>query len=268
MRGTIFRANPNFSLFTFPFSIPSTPVGYETISLNPGKQEMKGAQFVKVGGEPLSIQDIKMDENVYDSGCILWWYNQETGTYDANAFWFTCLYDEQGQELNVAGWGDEELWAPIEKTFAPGESFWIQPDGGLESATYTMAGQVEVTDVSDEYYAIPLVPGKQAQFTNPFPTGALNIQDIKMSENVYDSGCILWWYNQTTGTYDANAFWFTCLYDEQGAELNIPGWGDEELWAPIQKTFDAGTGFWIQPDGGLESANVMFKNPFYKAPAK
>ena len=209
-----------------------------------------------------------MDENVGDNGCIIWWYNQGTGTYDANAYWFTCLYDMDGNELGYAGWGDGEYWAPVEKTFAPGESFWIQPDGGLESASYTMAGEVEVTDVSEEYYAIPLVPGQQAQFTNPFPTGALDLQAIKMDETVGDNGCIIWWYNQDTGTYDANAYWFTCLYDMDGNELGYAGWGDGEYWAPVEKTFDAGTGFWIQPDGGLESASVMFKNPFYVAPAK
>ena len=229
---------------------------------------IKGAQFVKVGGAPLSIQDIKMSEDVGDAGCTLWWYNPSTGTYDSDAYWFTCLYDMEGTELGYAGWGDEEYWAPVEKTFAPGESFWIKADGLLESASYTMAGQVEVTDVNDEYYAIPLVPGQKAQFTNPFPTGALNLQDIKMDEGVGDSGCTIWWYNASTGAYDADAYWFTCLYDMDGNELGYSGWGDEEYWAPVEKTFTAGSGFWIKADGLLDSASVLFKNPFYVAPTK
>ena len=229
---------------------------------------MKGAQFVKVGGAPLSIQDIKMDDSLNDGDCEIWWYNPTTGAYDDHAYWFTCLYDMDGNELNIPGWGDGEFWAPIEKTFAPGEAFWIQPNGGLASCTYTMSGEVEVTDASDEYYAIPLVPGEQAQFTNPFPTGALNLQDIKMDDSLNDGDCEIWWYNQTTGAYDDHAYWFTCLYDMEGTELNIAGWGDGEFWAPIAKTFDAGSGFWIQPNGGLSSVNVLFKNPFYKAPAK
>ena len=233
---------------------------------------MKGAQFVKVGGQPLSIQDIKMDDGVGDGGCMLWWYNQSTGAYDAYAYWYTELYaDEDGDiTLGYAGWGDFDYWMPIEKTFAPGESFWIKPDGLIESASYTMAGEVEVTDVSDEYYAVPLVPGKQAQFTNPFPTGALNLQDIKMDEGVGDGGCMIWWYNQSTGAYDPYAYWYTELYADEDGDITLgyAGWGDFDYWMPIEKTFVAGSGFWIKADGLLDSANVLFKNPFYKAPEK
>ena len=246
--------------------ISSDIVGYTTVDLVPGDQVMKGASFVSVGDDELDLQDIKMDAACPDSGAEIWWWNGST--YDARAYWFTDLYaDESGETtLGYAGWGDEMYWMPISKTFAPGEAFWIQANGGLASASVTLAGQVAVASSADQYYGIPLTPGEQVQLTNPFPTGSLNIQSIKMSDNVPDSGAEIWWWNGAT--YDARAYWFTDLYADESGEttLGYAGWGDEMYWMPISKTFTDGTGFWIQANGGLESATVKFPNPFYVAP--
>ena len=91
---------------------------------------------------------------------------------------------------------------------------------------------------------------------------ALDLQSIKMDDDVVDGGAQIWWWNGST--YDAKAFWYTELYaDEEGeTTLGYAGWGDLEYWMPINKTFATGEGFWIQ--AGV-NATVKFPNPFYVA---
>ena len=102
----------------------SNIVGYESRSLTALKKVINGANFLTVGEDALDIQSIAMDDDCVDSGATIWWWNG--ASYDADAYWYTCLYDEEGNELNYAGWGDGELWAPVVKTFGIGEGFWIQ----------------------------------------------------------------------------------------------------------------------------------------------
>ena len=109
------------------FAIESSNiVGYETRSVSQDQKVMNGANFVTVGGDALNIGDIKMDDTVVDGGAHIWWWNGET--YSDQAHWYTELYaDEEGETtLGYAGWGDEDYWMPIEKTFKAGEGFWIQ----------------------------------------------------------------------------------------------------------------------------------------------
>ena len=243
----------------------SNTVGYETRSLVADKQVINGANFVTVGQDYMDLQSITMDEDCVDSGAMIWWWNTATGKYDAKAYWYTELYaDEEGETtLGYAGWGDPEYWMPITKTFAPGESFWIQANGA--AATVTFAGEVAGVDAAEEYFGIDLVADKQVQMTNPFPVGSFDLQSIKMDEDCVDSGAMIWWWNTATGKYDAKAYWYTELYADEDGEttLGYAGWGDPEYWMPISKTFEAGQGFWIQANGA--AATVQFANPFYQA---
>lgn len=103
-------------------------VGYESRSLTADKKVVSGVNFVTVGENYLDLQTITMDDDVVDGGASIWWWNTDTGKYDASAYWYTELYaDEEGETtLGYAGWGDPEYWMPISKTFAAGEGFWIQ----------------------------------------------------------------------------------------------------------------------------------------------
>ena len=42
-------------------------------------------------------------------------------------------------------------------------------------------------------------------------------------------------------------------------------WGDGEGWIAIDKTFDAGEAFWVQPGDDAVNPAIMFPNPFYVA---
>ena len=113
-------------------------VGYQTMDLTAGKQVMKGAMFVTVGDAALSLQDIKMDTNTLSDGTTrIWWWNKDTRKYTYACWVPSCNAD--GDYIDANGtvvqneadaalvWGDESGWIAIEKTFAPGEGFWIQP---------------------------------------------------------------------------------------------------------------------------------------------
>ena len=241
-------------------------MGYTTVDLVPGKQVVKGASFVTVGDDELDLQDIKMSDNLIDGQAQIWWWNG--ATYDAKAYWYTDLYaDEEGETtLGYAGWGDFDYWMPVAKTFAPGEAFWIKVNDTAASASVTLAGQVAVASTSEQYYGIPLTPGQQVQMTNPFPTGDLSLQSIKMSDNLIDGQAQIWWWNGAT--YDAKAYWYTDLYaDEEGeTTLGYAGWGDFDYWMPVSKTFSEGEGFWVKVNDTATSATLKFPNPFYVAP--
>ena len=236
-------------------------VGYESRDLTAGAKVISGANFVTVGNDEMPLQSIKMNEDCDDSGAEIWWWNGST--YGAHAYWVTELYgDEDGEiELGYAGWGDFDYWMPINKTFAPGESFWIKANG--LDATVTFAGEVAACDAATEYYGIDLSAGNKVLMTNPFPVGSFTLQSIKMNEDCDDSGAEIWWWNGST--YDAHAYWVTELYgDEDGeVELGYAGWGDFDYWMPITKTFRAGEGFWVKANG--LDATIKFQNPFYKA---
>ena len=108
-------------------------VGYQTVSLEPGVQGIKGATFVTVGKDALDIQDIKMNKALADSEAQIWWW--DGSKYEAKAFWYTDLYkDETGATTyGYAGWGDEVYWMPVEKSFANGEGFWIKVNGTVSA---------------------------------------------------------------------------------------------------------------------------------------
>ena len=142
MKKVMFAAAVAAGLAAFGEGIESAnTVGYETRSLTPGQKVINGANFVTVGENAMSIQSITMDDGVGDGECSIWWWNTATGKYDASAYWYTELYaDEDGETtLGYAGWGDFDYWMPVNKTFDAGQGFWIQPNGGLSSATVKFA---------------------------------------------------------------------------------------------------------------------------------
>ena len=201
-----------------------------------------------------------MNDDCADGGADIWWWNGST--YDAHAFWYTELYaDEDGEKtLGYAGWGDFDYWMPVDKTFAPGESFWIRANG--LAATVTFSGEIAACDSASRYYGIDLVADEKILMTNPFPVGSFELQSLKMDEDCADGGADVWWWNGST--YDAHAFWYTELYaDEDGEKtLGYAGWGDFDYWMPVSKTFNAGEGFWVRANG--LAGTIKFPNPFYK----
>ena len=261
-------------------------VGYQTMDLTAGKQVMKGAMFVTVGDTALSLQDIRMDsDTLTDATTKIWWWNKDTRKY-TNAFWCPAC-NANGDYIDANGtvveeekdaalvWGDGETWVAIEKTFAPGEGFWIQPADDNVAPKVSIAGELATTDSTIQYLTANLTAGKQVQFTQPMPVGTFGLQTIKISGVLSDATTKIWWWNKDTRKY-TNAFWCpacnangdyidangTVVEEEKDAALV---WGDGETWVAIDKTFDAGEAFWVQPADDSVSPVLMFPNPFYVA---
>ena len=262
-------------------------VGYQTMDLTAGKQVMKGAMFITVGDTALSLQDIRMDaDTLADASTKIWWWNKDTRKY-TNAYWCpSCNADGdyidangtvvQNESQAALVWGDEDGWIAINKTFAPGEGFWIQPDSGAPSPAVSIAGELATTDSTIQYLTANLTAGKQVQFTQPMPVGAFSLQTVKLSGALADASSKVWWWNKDTRKY-TNAYWCpscnadgdyidangTVVQNESQAALV---WGDEDGWIAIEKSFEAGEAFWVQPDSGASAPVIMFPNPFYVAP--
>ncbi len=261
-------------------------VGYQNMDLTPGKQVMKGAMFISVGGASLSLQDIKLVGADADGTSKIWWWNKDTRKY-TNAFWCPS-YNAGGDPIDAEGnvvaneaqaalvWGDGESWVAIEKTFAPGEGFWIQPDSGASEPQVSIAGELATTDSTIQYVTANLTAGKQVQFTQPMPVGTFGLQTVKLGGADADGTSKIWWWNKDTRKY-TNAFWCPS-YNADGDPIDAEGnvvaneaqaalvWGDGESWVAIEKMFDAGEAFWVQPDSGASAPVLMFPNPFYVAP--
>ena len=264
----------------------SNTVGYQAMDLTPGKQVMKGAMFISVGEASLSLQDIRMDAaTLADATTRIWWWNKDTRQY-TNAFWCPAC-NADGDYIDAEGnvvekesdaalvWGDESTWVAIEKTFAPGEGFWIQASADNVSPKVSIAGELATTDNTIQYLTANLTPGKQVQFTQPMPIGTFGLQTVKITGVICDATTRIWWWNMNTRQY-TNAFWCpACNADGDyiDAEGNVVEkesdaalvWGDESTWVAIEKTFDAGEAFWVQPSGDAVSPVLMFPNPFYVA---
>ena len=261
-------------------------VGYQSMDLTAGKQVMKGAMFISVGEASLSLQDIRMDADTpADGGTRIWWWNKDTRKY-TSAYWCPS-YNADGDPIDAQGnvvaseakaalvWGDELTWVAIEKTFAPGEGFWIQPDSGAPSPVVSIAGELATTDTTIEYISVNLTAGKQVQFTQPMPVGSFSLQTVKLAGAPADGGSRVWWWNKDTRKY-TNAYWCPS-YNADGDPIDANGnvvaseaqaalvWGDELSWVAIEKTFDPGEAFWVQPDSGASAPAIQFPNPFYVA---
>ena len=240
--------------------VSSDIVGYNTKTVTTANyQEMVGASFNSVGAEALDIQDITLvGDNANGTAWIKWW-DPETKTYSQRAWYVANFYDpDTDEDLDYGGWGDDD-WAPITKTFAPGEGFWFSPNKA--SVGITIAGSVEQT--ANQYVGRTVAKAnQQIMVINAFPT-ALNIQDIVLDNDNAEGGSWIKWWDSATKKYSDRAWYVANFYDpDTDEDLDYGGWGDDD-WAPLTKTFAAGDGFWFSPN--KDNVTICFPNPFYKA---
>ena len=269
------------------FAIESAnTVGYQTMDLTPGKQVMKGAMFISVGNSSLSLQDIRMDaDTLADGSSKIWWWDKDTRKY-SYAYWCPAC-NADGDYIDANGdvvenesdaalvWGDESTWEAIEKTFAPGEGFWVQAASANVSPKVSVAGELATTDNTIQYLTANLAAGKQVQFTQPMPVGSFGLQTVKIAGALADGSSKIWWWNKDTRKY-SYAYWCPAC-NADGDYIDANGdvvenesdaalvWGDESSWEAIEQTFEAGEAFWVQPASTATAPVIMFPNPFYVA---
>ena len=226
----------------------SNIVGYQTSAeLTKGANTTYAAMFENVTGENLPLSGLKLSDGCPADGTtsIMWW----VGHWE-KAFWVELDFDP-----NNIGWGDDEDWLPIDKTFEIGEAFFVQASSGTTEPTITAAGQVLDANGAD-YYGIELPKGQNKFVSNPFP-GSINLQDIKLSAGCPADGTtsIMWW----VGHWE-KAFWVELDFNPEDL-----GWGDDEDWLPIEKTMALGEGYFVQASSGTTEPEMLFPNPLASA---
>ena len=244
--GAIAVAAPLFAAVESP-----NIVGYQTSDLTSsvGSLITSGVMFQNTTGSSIDIQSIQMGASVYaDAGSyIMWW----EGHWE-KAYWVE-LQDVDG---TPKGWGDDENWETINKTFELGEAFFVFGSSDNAAPSITVSGQVY--NPGTQYAGVSLAPGS-LEFVSPvFPLGEISIQSIKMADAVYaDAGSyIMWW----EGHWE-KAYWVE-LQDVDGTPK---GWGDDENWETINKTLGSGEGFFAFGSSDNAAPEILFPNPLYVA---
>ena len=218
----------------------SNIVGYQKIQLHAG-YNMIGAQFTKVGGGKLNIEDndfqpdaslpgIDLSTDDYFTSYIMPWGGSD---YAQNIYW-----------AGNVGWGEEydNKWLtgefqPAEKEFSESEGAWLWTPS---AASVTVAGEVITTNVT-----VQLSAGFN-MLSCPFPCAitldsivpSATMSGIDESTEEYFTSYIMPWGGSD---YAQNIYW-----------AGNVGWGEEydNKWltgsfTPASKTFALGEGFWL-----------------------
>ncbi|MBR1608276.1 MAG: hypothetical protein IJ678_01510 [Kiritimatiellae bacterium] len=204
-------------------------MGYEKVALPSNAYYLSGVQFVKVGGEAATLNDLFPAADIPYGTEVL--TLNEQGQYDS----FTYLEEAYDAEIDdfVTGWGDG--FEEIDTTgLAPGVGIWVKAP---ENCDLTQVGEV----VSSDSVTINVPAGAYTMIANPFPAG-FNPNKVVWSDNLPFETEILTLNEQ--GQYDS----FTYLEEAYDAVLDdfVTGWGDgfEEIVAEDIAT--NGQGLWIK----------------------
>ena len=199
--------------------------------------------FENVTGAGLDLQSITLSAGCPANGgtYIMWWEGKWV-----KAYWVELDFDPDN-----LGWGDDEDWLPIDKTFDVGEAFFIQASSATTEPAITAAGQV-LNASGAAAYGIPLPKGALQFVTSPFP-GEVDLQKIALSAGCPANGgtYLMWWEGKWV-----KAYWVELDFDPDNL-----GWGDDEDWLPITKTMAKGEGFFIQASSATTEPEIVFPNP-------
>ena len=146
-------------------------VGYQTSSVAAGEKSMLGVPFQNTSGEELDIQTIVCKDGNADpaSGYFrIWWWDQTLGYQYAKLK--DDVYADDGEDdgdgteyTDKLYWADDDDWLLVPlgwkhdesatativdhgKTFAAGESFFIQPSSSVGNAKVAFANPFYVAE--------------------------------------------------------------------------------------------------------------------------
>ena len=220
-------------LFYYTCPTPSTIVGYVNYSLEAGKMDILGTQFVNAGSDSLDLQSITLSDftdgtdwiKVYTAGV-----GYETYTYFADT-----ITDMESWKSAGEGWGDNGSVRTVGVTLDPGQGFWLSTK---KNCTVTMPGEV-LTSTSE---TLEIAGGKMDIMTSPYPM-VLDIQKIKIS-NFTDGTDWLKVYTAGVG-YETYTYFADTIKDMESWESAGEGWGDNGSVRTVGATLNPGQGFWI-----------------------
>ena len=212
--------------------VSSNIVGYEKVSLSANAYYLSGIQFVKVGGEQGTLNDLFSATDI-PYGTVIQFLNEE-GMYDLYTY-LEEAYDAEADDF-VPGWGDGGEELVVDPT-PPGTGFWIK-----SPENYELAQSGEVSSATAITLEVPA--GAYTMISNPFPDG-FNPNAVTWSDNL-EYGTVIQVLNDQ-GMYDLYTY-LEEAYDPETDDF-VPGWGDggEELVSSSITTSPA-QGVWIKSD--------------------
>ena len=219
--------------------VSSNIVGYEKINLAAGAYYLSGSQFVKVGGNNATLNDLFSSTDIpFDTEVLTL---NASGTYD-HFYYLEEAYDAESDDF-IQGWGDgsEEY---VTDTLPPGTGFWVKAP---ESYSLTQAGEV----VSSDSITIDVPKDQLVMIANPFPEG-FNPNAVTWSDNLpYDTEIMTL---NASGSYD-HFYYLEEAYDEQTDDF-ITGWGNGSEEYVTGNIASFGQGIWIK---SAESISLTIK---------
>jgi len=204
----------------------SNIVGYEKVDLAANTYFISGVQFVKVGGENASLNDL-LSGVPYDTELL---FLNERGTYDRYSFLEEAYVEED--DTYVEGWGDSDEYYTSE-AFAVGTGFWVKPK--------TVSSLTQVGEVSNSSSIVVDLPADQyVLVANGLPK-SFDPNDATWNGLEFDTEILVL---NNRGTYDRFSY-LEEAYDEQVDDY-VEGWGDSDEYLVIAPIVGPGVGFWIK----------------------
>ena len=220
-------------LFYYTFPTPSTIVGYVNYSLEAGKMDILGTQFVNAGSDSLDLQSITLSDFTDGTDWIKI-YTPGVG-YETYGYYADTITDLDSWESAGEGWGDNDSVRTVGVKLDPGQGFWLSTK---KNCTVTMPGEV-LTSTSE---TLEIAGGKMDIMTSPYPM-VLDIQKIKIS-NFTDGTDWLKVYTAGVG-YETYTYFADTIKDMESWESAGEGWGDNGSVRTVGATLNPGQGFWI-----------------------
>ena len=215
-----------------------------------------GVMFQNTTGAELSIQDIKLSEDVpADGGTYMMYWDG----YWVQPQWVE-IQEGDWQPTGEIGWGNQSDWHAVSKSFSLGEAFFLCPSSDASAAAVTVSGQVY--SCPEQCGAITLTKGSLDFISPVFPTSDYSIQSVKMADNVpADGGTYLMYWEG----YWVQPQWVEIQEGDWQPTGEI-GWGNSTDWHEVTKTLKAGEGFFAAASSDVEGdADILFPNPLFKA---
>ena len=221
--------------------VSSNIVGYQKLDLDAGAFVMSGIQFVKVGEDNGTLNDLFTSGDIPFGTEIR--FLDSDGVYQIYKY-IEEAYDEDADDF-VPGWGDGSDYLSGDVN-VPGEGFWVKAPSNYK---LTQSGEV----FPGQTATVTVEAGIFTMICNPFLV-AFNPNDVNW-------GTGLQYGTEIRVLDDAGVYQFYKYieeaYDEDLDDF-VPGWGDGEDFIVKAAIADIGQGFWIKSPSKL---TLTFSNP-------
>ena len=204
----------------------SNIVGYQKLNLSADVYTLTGIQFVKVGGNVASLNDLFSGDIPFGTRIMV----QGLDGYDSYKY-LAEAYDEAADDF-VAGWADGDEYLTSDP-FVNGTGVWViasdDTEGFTQSGQVSDAATITISAKADVYTLV----------CNPFPQG-FNPNAVNWSAGLEFGTRIM---VKGEDGYDSYKY-LEEAYDEAADDF-VEGWGDGDEYLVKDDIVPSGEGFWL-----------------------